>query len=440
MPARSGNSNFRHVIGQAYRQSAMKKVSQDILGCIGNTSLLPLRKIVPKNGARILLKIESENPTGSMKDRMALAMIEAAEADGRLMRGGAVVEYTGGGTGVSLALVCAGKGYPIHIVSSDAFSQEKLDHMKILGAELQIVRSESGGMTEKLTRDMVEAARVITEQTGGFWTDQLKNTDQLTAYHAMADEIWNQAEGKIDGFVQMVRTAASLRGIAERLRSHKDQIRIAAVEPSESAVLSGGKPGAHKIDGVGAGFVVPLWEERIADQIEQVSTDEATAMALWLAREERPIRRHVHRRKCHRSSAIGRATGTRCDDCHRDVRHWDEVPQDISRKASLKPRLLVPAVAYFLKIPIDTAKNVHINEARDAGHSCARSKLPKCPTRCRDQDDFANPQPFDRHCRKVLFLKIAGRVNNRHLPIMPNDRVPENRQLTLKLIGRWTPV
>ena len=260
--------------------------ARDILECIGNTSLLPLRKIVPKNGARILLKIESENPTGSMKDRMALAMIEAAEVAGRLTPGGTVIEYTGGSTGVSLALVCAVKGYPLHIVTSDAFSQEKLDHMRILGAELQIVTSESGGMTEKLTRDMVEAARVITEQTGGFWTDQLKNTDQLRAYHAMADEIWKQTDGKIDGFVQMVGTAASLRGIGEGLRRHNEQVRIVAVEPSESSVLSGGKPGAHKIDGVGAGFVVPLWQEGIADQIEKVSTEEATGMALRLAREE----------------------------------------------------------------------------------------------------------------------------------------------------------
>ena len=158
--------------------------------------------------------------------------------------------------------------------------------MKILGADLQIVRSESGGMTEKLTRDMVEAARVITEQTGGFWTDQLKNTDQLSAYHKMADEIWAQVGARIDGFVQMVGTAASVRGIAEGLRRRNDKIRIVAVEPAESPVLSGGKPGAHKIDGVGAGFVVPLWVEGIADQIEQVSTEEATAMALRLAREE----------------------------------------------------------------------------------------------------------------------------------------------------------
>src|SRR5882757_11478195 len=180
----------------------MNDLPRSILERIGNTSLLALRAVVPTNGVRILLKLESENPTGSMKDRMALAMIEAAEADGRLKPGGSVVEYTGGSTGVSLALVCAVKGYSLDIVSSDAFSQEKLDHMKILGAALQIVRSESGGMTEKLTRDMVEAARVITEQTGGFWTDQLQNTDQLRAYHTMANEIWNQTGGKIDGFVQ----------------------------------------------------------------------------------------------------------------------------------------------------------------------------------------------------------------------------------------------
>ena len=258
----------------------------DILTRIGNTALLPLRNIVAKNGTRILLKIESENPTGSMKDRMALAMIEAAEKDGRLKPGGSVVEYTGGSTGVSLSLVCSVKGYPLHIVSSDAFSQEKLDHMRILGAKLQVIRSEGGGMTEKLTRDMVEAARTITEETGGFWTDQLQNTDQLSAYHKMADEIWTQTGGKIDAFVQMVGTAASLRGIAERLRQHNSKIRIVAVEPEESAVLSGGKPGSHKIDGVGAGFVVPLWRDDIADAIEPVSTKEATAMALRLAREE----------------------------------------------------------------------------------------------------------------------------------------------------------
>ncbi len=258
----------------------------DILQCIGNTSLVALRNVVPGNGARILMKLESENPTGSMKDRMALAMIEAAERDGRLKPGGPVVEYTGGSTGVSLSLVCAVKRYPLHIVTSDAFSKEKLDHMKILGAELQIIPSESGRMTEKLTRDMVEAARVAAEQTGAFWTDQLKNTDQLAAYHKLAEEIWSQTGGKIDAFVQSVGTAASLRGTAEGLRMRNSKIKMVAVEPAESPVLSGGEAGGHKIDGIGAGFVVPLWRADVADQIERVSTEEAIAMALRLAREE----------------------------------------------------------------------------------------------------------------------------------------------------------
>ncbi len=264
----------------------MSGLKRDILQCIGNTSLLALRNIVPQNGSRILLKLESENPTGSMKDRMALAMIEAAEADGRLTAQGAVVEYTGGSTGVSLSLICAVKGYPLHIVTSDAFAREKLEHMKILGARLQIVPSEGGGMTEKLTRDMIEAARIIALRTGSFWTDQMNNTDQFAAYRKLAEEIWIQTGGHIDGFVQSVGTAASLRGTGEALRRHKQHIRIVAVEPSESPVLSGGQPGAHKIDGIGAGFVVPLWRKDIADHIEQISTEEAVAMTLRLAREE----------------------------------------------------------------------------------------------------------------------------------------------------------
>lgn len=259
---------------------------RDILDCIGNTRLLPLRRVVPANGARILLKLESENPTGSMKDRMALAMIAAAEADGRLRPGGAVVEYTGGSTGVSLALVCAVKGHPLHIVSSDAFAPEKLDHMRILGARLSLVPSEGGRMTGTLTRDMIAAARAITAETGGFWTDQLNNPDPLAAYHAMADEIVAQTGGRIDAFVQSVGTAASLRGVAEGLHRAGARARIVAVEPAESPVLSGGRTGAHRIDGVGAGFVVPLWRPELVDRIERVSTEEAVAMALRLAREE----------------------------------------------------------------------------------------------------------------------------------------------------------
>lgn len=257
-----------------------------VLGRIGGTPLLALRHIVPDNCARILIKLESENPTGSMKDRMALAMIEAGERSGRLKPGGRVVEYTGGSTGVSLALVCAAKGYPLSIVTSDAFSAEKRSHMAALGAELAVVPSENGGMDAALTRAMIAAAGEIADKTGAFWTDQLNNESQLAAYHAMGEEIWQQCGGRIDAFVQSTGTAASVRGIAESLRRHRPDISVAAVEPSESAVLSGGPTGVHRIEGVGAGFVVPLWEPSVVDEIVAVSTEEAMAMARRLARSE----------------------------------------------------------------------------------------------------------------------------------------------------------
>src|SRR5215470_8397502 len=167
-------------------------MSANILQSIGDTSLVQLHHLVPEGCSQIFAKAEWENPTGSIKDRMAYAVISRAEADGRLRPGDTVVEYTGGSTGTSLALVCAAKGYPIHIVTSDAFSLEKRDHMAALGAELTLVPSAGGGMDATLTRNMIAAAREIAEGTGAFWTDQLNNTDQLAAYHAMADEIWRQ--------------------------------------------------------------------------------------------------------------------------------------------------------------------------------------------------------------------------------------------------------
>jgi cysteine synthase len=266
--------------------SHQPRIDASVLQRIGGTPLLELKRVIPSGCGRILIKLESVNPTGSMKDRMALAMIEAAERTGRLQPGQRVVEYTGGSTGVSLALICAARGYPLSIVTSDAFSMEKRNHMAALGAELTMIESSAGGMNEALTRDMIEAARQIAERTGAFWTDQLNNTDQLAAYHAMADEIWDQTSGQVDAFVQSTGTAACVRGVAEALRLSKPDIRIVAVEPSESAVLSGGKTGVHRIEGVGAGFVVPLWHASIADEIAVVSTEDAMAMARQLARVE----------------------------------------------------------------------------------------------------------------------------------------------------------
>lgn len=259
-------------------------MATSVLDRIGNTPLLELRRIVPPGCACILIKLEGENPTASMKDRMALAMIECGERSGRLKPEGRVVEYTGGSTGVSLSLICAAKGYELSIVTSDAFSIEKRRHMAALGAELTIIPSHGGGMDAALTRNMVAAARRICEQTGAFWTDQLNNEDQLTAYHAMADEILSQTQGRIDAFVQATGTAASVRGIAEGFHRRERRVHIVAVEPKESAVLSGGKSGVHKIEGVGAGFVVPLWRADLADEILPVTTDEAMAMTRRLAR------------------------------------------------------------------------------------------------------------------------------------------------------------
>lgn len=257
-----------------------------ILDRIGGTPLVSLDRIVPDGSARILLKLESHNPTGSMKDRMALAMVEAAQADGRLRPGGSVVEYTGGSTGVSLAFVCAAMGVPLHIVTSEAFSREKRDHMAALGAELTLIPSETGGTTAALTRAMIAAAEDLASAPGSFICDQLNNAAPLASYGRMADELWEQTGGRIDAFVQSVGTAGSLRGVGTRLRELSPSTRIVAVEPAESAVLSGGESGSHKIEGTGAGFVVPLWRDGVADAIVPVSTAEAMEQARRLAREE----------------------------------------------------------------------------------------------------------------------------------------------------------
>jgi cysteine synthase A len=258
----------------------------DILDAIGNTSLVRLRKVVPPDCADILVKLEWENPTGSMKDRMALAVISLAEADGRLRPGDTVIEYTGGSTGASLAFVCATKGYRIRIVSSDAFSRDKLNQMAALGAELTLVESEGGRTTKQLILDMIEAARALSREPHTYWTDQLNNHDSIAGYYPLGEEIWSQTGGAVDAFVHSVGTAASSRGVATVLKRHPPNIRIAVVEPAESSVLLGGQPGPHKIEGIGVGYVPPLWEPRLVDEILPIPTDDAKAMARRLAREE----------------------------------------------------------------------------------------------------------------------------------------------------------
>lgn len=260
--------------------------SMDLLGAIGNTSLARLRKVVPPGSAEICVKLEWENPTGSVKDRMAHAVISRAEADGRLKPGDTVIEYTGGSTGASLALVCAAKGYRLRIVSSDAFSPEKLNQMTALGADLTLVPSEGGLTTRKLILDMIEAARRLSQEPHTYWTDQLNNQDSIAGYYPLGEEIWRQTQGEVDAFVHCVGTAASLRGVATVLKRYKPSVRIVAVEPAESSVLLGGQAGPHKIEGVGIGYAPPLWDPHLVDEILPVKTDDAKAMTRRIAREE----------------------------------------------------------------------------------------------------------------------------------------------------------
>jgi cysteine synthase A len=233
-----------------------------------------------------LVKLEICNPTGSMEDRVAKAMVDAAEKDGRLPSGGTVVEYTGGSTGVSLALICAAKGFRLKIVFSDAFSDEKRSTMRTFGAEVTDVKTDQGKMNERLFKDLVETAQRLARQPGHWFCNQLSNHDGSAGYHALGEEVWEQTEGKVDAFVQCVGTAHSIRGVTDALWKHNPRVHIAAVEPAESAVLSGGPTGSHFIEGIGIGYIPPLWDPTRVNSIIRVSTKEAKAMSRRLAREE----------------------------------------------------------------------------------------------------------------------------------------------------------
>jgi cysteine synthase A len=261
-------------------------VAANVLGAIGNTPLVQLRKVVPPGSARIVVKLEGANPTGNMKDRMAKTAIEAAEADGRLRPGNTVVEYTGGSTGASLALVCAAKQYPIKIITSDAFSEEKTRTTAALGAQIILIPSENRRITAELIKAMIEAARKLSAEPGHGWFDQLNNPDAAAGYASMGEEIWQQSAGRVDAFVQAVGSAHSLNGVAKVLRGHNPRLRVIAAEPGESPVLSGGARGAHRIEGIGVGFVPPHWGREAVDEVQAATTEEAMSMCRRLAREE----------------------------------------------------------------------------------------------------------------------------------------------------------
>jgi cysteine synthase len=256
------------------------------LAAIGNTPVVRLNKIVPPNAAEVLVKLEYFNPTGSYKDRMALAMIEEAEARGDLRPGMTVVEYTGGSTGSSLAFVCAVKGYAFKVVSSDAFAQEKLRTMLAFGADLTLVPSIGGTITPDLVPRMMDKARELAAQDNTYWTNQLHSSDSIKGYQAIGQELAQQVSGPIDVFVASVGTAGMLMGVAQALRQAGKQTRIVALEPGTSPILSEGKAGAHHVEGIGIGFVPPLLDWNAISEARGIDEAQARETARRLARQE----------------------------------------------------------------------------------------------------------------------------------------------------------
>ena len=262
------------------------KIADSMLHAIGNTPVVRLNRVVPPGSARVLVKLEYYNPTGSYKDRMALAMIEEAEIRGALKPGMTVVEYTGGSTGSSLSFVCAVKGYRFRVVCSDAFAKEKLQTMKLFGGELDLVPSHGGKITPDLVPRMIERAREIVAMQPSYFTDQFRNTDMLKGYEGMAVEIVEQAAGPVDAFCGGVGTAGMLMGVSRVLRQQKPAPKVVALEPAGSPAISKGSSGTHHIEGVGSGFVPPLLDKLAFDEARGIDEGEARAMARRLAKEE----------------------------------------------------------------------------------------------------------------------------------------------------------
>lgn len=261
-------------------------VQESMLRTIGNTPVVKLSRVVSDGAADVLVKLEWFSPTGSYKDRMALAMIENAEQRGDLRPGMTVVEYTGGSTGGSLAYICAVKGYRFRVVSSDAVAEEKLRTMVAFGAELTIVESVGGKITPDLVPRMIEKAAEYAAEPDTYWTDQLKNSDSLDGYHQIGTELLAQVDVPIDAFCATVGTAGLTMGVSRGLREGGSDVRITLLELAQSPVISTGEAGTHDVEGIGIGFRPPLLDEDRYDDIRLVDEADGVAMARRLAAEE----------------------------------------------------------------------------------------------------------------------------------------------------------
>jgi len=254
---------------------------------VGKTPLIKLERLAEPGSADIYVKWEGANPTGSMKDRMALAMVEGAEKRGDLKPGGTVVEYTGGSTGSSLAMVCATKGYKAHFASSDAFAKEKLQTMRAFGAELDIIPSGDGKITAKLIDTVIERAKELSKAPNTFWTDQFNNEDNKNAYHAMAREVIDVLGTNVDEFIMGIGTGGCFSGNAETFKDQVPGIKCVAIEPYHVRALSGGDvSGKHKLEGIGSGFIPSICRIDLADEIVPVKDEDAQGTARKLARIE----------------------------------------------------------------------------------------------------------------------------------------------------------
>ena len=261
-------------------------IAPSVLHAIGRTPLVRLRRLAPEDAAEILVKLEFYNPTGSYKDRMALAMIDGAEARGVLRPGMRVIEYTGGSTGSSLAMVCAAKGYRFIALSSDAFAREKLQTMAAFGAEVRIVPSDGGKVTPALFERFKAQIKTLAAEPDTYWTDQFHNVDALQGYMQIGRELLEQTGGRLDAFCGAVGTGGMLRGVAGALKAGGSRARIVALEPSSSPALTEGRGGAHSVEGIATGSVPPHMADRPYDEARALDENDARALALRLAREE----------------------------------------------------------------------------------------------------------------------------------------------------------
>ena len=266
--------------------NASTAISPTVLHTIGRTPVMRLRKVVPAGAADVIVKLEFFNPTGSYKDRMALAMIQGAERRGALRPGMRVVKFTGGSTGSSLAMVCAVKGYRAVLVSSDAFSEEKLRTMRAFGAELVVVPSDGGKVTPALFVRFREKIAALAAEPNTYWTDQFNNEDALDGYAKIGEELLEQTGGQLDAFCGAVGTGGMLAGVARAIRQGGSRARIVALEPASSPALTGGHSGPHHVEGIATGSIPPHVQRKPYDEARAIPEEDARELARRLAREE----------------------------------------------------------------------------------------------------------------------------------------------------------